>query len=287
MASDKASKDLLLQIANSLQEIYEEREAKNMASWLIEDFFGLSYHQIHTNEKIFWSPEKEQKIKESIERLRNKEPIQYITQRADFFGYSFLVSPHTLIPRPETEELVELIIQENQANKTVKILDIGTGTGCIPITLAKKMPFAEVFSLDISEEALKIAQQNNEKLKTNVHFFQHDILTKDLANFPTLDVIVSNPPYIREFEKELMNDNVLKHEPHLALFVENHTPLLFYKRITFLASKFLKKGGKLYFEINEAFGKETAELLKNAGFEQIEIIKDLQEKDRIVKGVKG
>lgn len=284
MAFDIASKDLLHQIVSSLQNIYEEREATTIASWLIEDLFQLTYHQIHWNEKIEWSKEKEQIVQNAIERLKNHEPLQYITERAEFFGFTFKVSSDTLIPRPETEELVDLIIQDNQTKFNCKILDIGTGTGCIPISLDKKLPLAKVSAIDISEGALKIAQENNKVLKSEVIFYQQDILNKDLSSFEKFDVIVSNPPYIRNLEKELMSENVLEHEPHLALFVDNDTPLLFYDRITTLASQSLNKGGKLYFEINEAFGQETAQLLINAGFEKVEIIQDLQGKERIVKG---
>lgn len=284
MVSDKPSKDLLHQISQELEISYDEREAKRMASWLIEDFFNLSTFQIQYNESINWSFEKEEQIEDAINRLKKNEPIQYITQRAHFFGLEFKVSPATLIPRPETEELVDLILQENKQNPTAHILDVGTGSGCIPISIQKKMHLADVKSIDISEEALTIAQENNEQLQTNVTFHKKDILNELLMEFEKFDVIVSNPPYIRDFERELMHENVLKYEPHLALFVDNHKPLVFYKRITFLATKALKKGGKLYFEINESFGRETALLLKNAGFSNIEIIKDLQGKNRIVKG---
>lgn len=284
MVSDKPSKDLLHQILQELQTLYDEREAKRMASWLIEDLFNLSTLQVQFNELIDWSIEREAKIEDAIHRLKKNEPIQYITERADFFGLEFKVSPSTLIPRPETEELVDCILRENQQNPTAHMLDIGTGSGCIPISIQTKMPLSNLKSIDISEEALTIAQENNQRLNTKVTFYKKDILNELLTEFEKFDVIISNPPYIREFERELMNENVLKYEPHLALFVDNHKPLQFYKRITFLATKALKKGGKLYFEINESFGKETALLLKNAGFSTVEIIKDLQGKDRIVKG---
>ncbi len=285
MAFDIASKDLLHQITTSLKSVYEEREASTIGSWLIEDLFELTYHQIHWNEKIEWSEERQQIVDNAISRLKNHEPLQYITGRAAFFGFTFNVSSDTLVPRPETEELVDLIIQENQTKSTCKILDIGTGTGCIPISLDKKLTQAHVSAIDISEGALKIARQNNEQLQAHVSFYQQDILTTDLSDFEKFDVIVSNPPYIRNLEKELMSENVLNYEPHLALFVENDTPLLFYERITFLASQSLVKGGKLYFEINEAFGKETAQVLIDVGFEGVEIIQDLQGKDRVVKGI--
>lgn len=285
MALDIASKDLLHQIISALHNIYDEREATTIASWLIEDLFQLTYHQIHWNEKIEWSKEKEQIVQNAIERLKKYEPLQYITEKAEFFGFTFKVSSDTLIPRPETEELVDLIIQENQTKLNCKILDIGTGTGCIPISLDKKLPLAKVSAIDISDKALKIAKENNDTLKSEVAFHQQDILNKDLSSFEKFDVIVSNPPYIRNLEKELMSENVLEHEPHLALFVDNETPLLFYDRITTLAKYSLNKEGKLYFEINEAFGKETAQLLINAGFENVDIIQDLQGKERIVKGI--
>ncbi|MCP4520395.1 MAG: peptide chain release factor N(5)-glutamine methyltransferase [Cytophagales bacterium] len=286
MASDKATQEILQQISSQIQEIYEEREAQNIAQWLTEDLFKISQFQILNNESIPWNENKEQSLSEAIERLKQYEPLQYISQQADFFGHTFKVSPNTLIPRPETEELVALILSETNNQDALNIVDIGTGTGCIPITLQSKLKRAQIYGLDISQKALEVAQENNKLHQTNVDFQRKDILAEDLKTLPSLDIIVSNPPYIKEEEKKEMAKNVLDHEPHLALFVPNDSPLLFYIRITELAQQSLKKGGKLYFEIHESYGQETAQMMKSKGFEQVEIIQDLQGKDRIVKGIK-
>lgn len=229
-----------------------------------------------------------------LEDLKQQKPIQYILGETEFFGLPFKVNKNVLIPRPETEELVDLIIRSVTSlvvDKPVKILDIGTGSGCIAIALAKNLPNAKVYALDVSKEALKVAKQNAEINKVDINFIEASILddTCHLAfeaesNF---DIIVSNPPYVRNLEKEEIKPNVLDNEPHLALFVEDGNPLLFYKAITNFAIKKLKDKGSLYFEINQYLGEETQQLLIDANFEAIELLKDLNGNDRMLKGEKG
>ena len=221
-------------------------------------------------------------FKEVIEKLNKEIPIQYIIGETDFYGLKFKVNEHVLIPRPETEELVDWVLNDVKANDTVKILDIGTGSGCIAISLAKNLPKCKVFGLDISKEALKVANKNAELNNVNVEFINEDILK--LNNFlEQFDIIVSNPPYVRELEKHEIQKNVLNNEPHLALFVKDQAPLLFYERIAIFANTNLKKNGFLYFEINQYLATETKILLNDKNFKNIELKKDLNNNNRMIK----
>ncbi len=220
--------------------------------------------------------------------LEQEKPIQYIIGKTEFFGLPFIVTKDVLIPRPETEELVDWIIKETKHRKEdLKILDIGTGSGCIPVALAKNLPNAEVFALDISAEALAIAKQNSELNNVTVNFIQQDILNTDVIlsgkRSQKFDIIVSNPPYVLEDEKKEIKANVLDNEPHLALFVNNDNPLLFYNKIADLAKSHLTKDCLLFFEINQYLGTETVDLLRQKGFTTIELRKDLFSNDRMVK----
>jgi len=214
-----------------------------------------------------------------IKRLQNEEPIQYILKKTSFYGLPFIVDKNTLIPRPETEELVAWIIEEASKGKLhkkdkISILDIGTGTGCIPISLAKNLIKSSVSAIDISQKALLIAKKNALLNNTKIDFFEMDILnTESLPQ--KFDIIVSNPPYVRELEKREIKKNVLQNEPHLALFVDNNNPLLFYKKIADLAIKYLRQDGLLFFEINQYLEKETVKMLEMKGFKNIELRKDL------------
>jgi len=228
-----------------------------------------------------------------LEDLKQQKPIQYILGETEFYGLLFKVNEHVLIPRPETEELVDLIIRSITASaveKSIKILDIGTGSGCIAISLAKNLPKAEVYALDVSSEALTMAKENAKSNKVEITFIEASILEEsnwDLFFENTkFDVIVSNPPYVRELEKQDIQPNVLDNEPHLALFVDDNNPLIFYKAITDFAVKNLKLNGKLYFEINQYLGEETKQLLVDANFENVELLKDLNGNDRMLKGIK-
>jgi len=225
-----------------------------------------------------------QKLWEDFDRLKKGEPIQYILGKAPFYGHEFLVNSSTLIPRNETEELVHLILKENKSTG-LKVLDIGTGTGCIPISLALEMQQAKVYGLDISEEALDVARKNAKQLHTDVIFLKSNIL-EELPPIEDLDILVSNPPYIPEKGKAEMHPNVLDFEPGLALFVPDQDPLLFYRVIAEKGKKLLKPGGKLYFEIHEEFGAEVLSLLEEKGYVELRLLKDLNGKDRMITAKK-
>jgi release factor glutamine methyltransferase len=214
-------------------------------------------------------------------QLLAHQPIQYVLGEADFYLLKFKVNRNVLIPRPETEELVYLIIQE-QKNKPVNILDIGTGSGCIPIALKKNLPLAQLIAIDISNEALALAEKNATSNRVEVTFYKADALNLQSSNWPQFDVIVSNPPYIAQSEMEIMDENVKAHEPHLALFVNDDEPLIFYDKIGDFALTNLKSGGMLYFEINQQLAHETANLLIKKGF-QTTLIKDINQNYRILK----
>lgn len=277
-----------LSAVQELTAIYEEAEARNILRIYFEDVFeikNIERESTLTEQQLI-------QLDEAVTRLLQHEPIQYVIGEADFFGYKFKVSPAVLIPRPETEELVDAIIQYlkkyyKQIEK-LKILDIGTGSGCIPITLKKKLPEAEVHAIDVSAEALAIAQENAIKNEVSINFAHIDILNQELwatyadSNF---DIIVSNPPYIPFQEQSLMAKNVLDHEPHLALFVNDNVPLIFYNTIASFAQQKLKRKGWLYFECNEFNATEVEDLLIEKRFRLVEIIKDMSGKNRMVCGM--
>jgi release factor glutamine methyltransferase len=234
----------------------------------------------------------------ALKRLKNEEPIQYIIGATEFYGFPFLVDKSTLIPRPETEELVEWILletaklQSDQVLKSLQILDIGTGSGCIPISLAKNLPAATISAIDISADALKIAIKNATLNKVKVDFIEgnvldlyafNEILKQKPYNQVKFDIIVSNPPYVRELEKIEIQNNVLLNEPHLALFVSDENPLLFYDKIADIAKQHLSKNGLLFFEINQYLGEETIKILAEKGFKNIKLRKDLFGNDRMIK----
>lgn len=267
------------ELYNCLINQYDEREAENIAQILWEDFF-------HKNkiEKFFLTEENLKLLEECKVKIRNNLPMQYIIGEADFYGYKFKVSKDVLIPRAETEELIYHIINYYKSiNYTkISILDIGTGSGCIPITLKKKLKNSEVYALDVSEKALNIARINAERLNTDINFLKADILDTDFKMDTHFNIIVSNPPYIPYSESNLMPNHVLAHEPYLALFVENDNPLIFYERIIQFAHTHLLPNGHLFFETNENNAKDVVNLFKNTNFTRIELIKDMSGKDRIV-----
>lgn len=270
-------------IRQSLQELYPAGELKTLVMIICCDMLGLDATDLYMGKDINLSESKQRDLENIIFRLQKNEPIQYIRGRAAFLGLELQVAPGVLIPRPETGELVELIVKENSgAPYILDILDIGTGSGCIAIALAKFIPEAVVTAWDISEEALTIARCNDKVLGTGVSFQKRDIFSDDFCCEASFDVIVSNPPYVRESEKKLMEPNVLEWEPAQALFVPDDNPLLFYRRIAEIGQKLLVRGGKLYFEINQALGKETADLLGEYSYRDIRVIKDFFGNDRIV-----
>ncbi|TDQ25617.1 peptide chain release factor N(5)-glutamine methyltransferase [Tenacibaculum caenipelagi] len=268
-----------------LENTYPQTEIDTFFFLVIEEYLSLQRIDLVLQPTFEIPSDKIKLLDEVLVRLQKEEPIQYILGKTEFYGLPFYVNSNTLIPRPETEELVEWIIKEIEVidrKKLLSILDIGTGTGCIPISLKKYLPSANVSAIDVSEEALRVAKQNAVLNNVEVSFIHLDILqTENLSE--QFDVIVSNPPYVRELEKVEIKNNVLKNEPHLALFVEDNNPLLFYKKIADLAKKQLTKNGVLFFEINQYLGKETVEMLKGKGFTKIELRKDLFGNDRMIK----
>ena len=277
-------KELKTHYLNSLSKLYPKTEIETFFFYLIEEYldlqridFSLQPNKIIENTDFL-------KFEKALNRLKKEEPIQYILGKTEFYGYPFLVTKDTLIPRPETEELVEWILQELefQKKKKTSILDIGTGSGCIAISLAKKNKNLSVSAIDVSKEALEIAKQNAKLNEVNINLIEKDILlTKELDT--AFDVIVSNPPYVRELEKVEIKNNVLQNEPHSALFVSDSNPLIFYSKIADLAKNHLTKNGLLFFEINQYLGQETKVMLSKNGFKNIELRKDLFGNDRMIK----
>lgn len=270
-----------------LDAVYGINEVDSFFYILIEHYFNLPKYITALEPDYIISKSDESKMFDALTQLNDQRPIQYIVGETEFYGLPFKVNENVLIPRPETEELVEWIINSlasNGVEKSLNVLDIGTGSGCIAISLAKNLPDANLVALDVSQNALSIAKGNAEINKVTIDFVEHNILSSDFSS-EKYDVIVSNPPYVRNIEKQLMKPNVLDNEPHLALFVEDNDPLLFYRSITKLAKKHLKKKGVLYFEINEHFGKEICNLLEENDFVNIELRKDIYGKDRMTKAI--
>ena len=262
-----------------LSGIANEREIISWGYISIEHCLGFNRSDciIHSNKEI--TSETSDSLKQIITHLKANKPLQYILGNADFYGLQFKVNEHTLIPRPETEELVSWILE----HEFLSLLDIGTGTGCIPISITKNKNVQST-AIDISENALLLAKENARINRVEVNFLKQDIFKT--TTLPKVDLIVSNPPYILDKEKELMLDNVIDNEPHLALFVPDNNPLLFYKKIAELAFVNLPENGLLFFEINEQFGNETIEMLTKIGFVDIELKKDINDKDRMLKAIK-
>jgi release factor glutamine methyltransferase len=273
-------------IKSELKISYHENEISSFVNLIFEYLFDYKRIDIlMNNNKILYNSEVE-RINKIILDLKNYKPIQYILGYTFFYGLKFKVNEKVLIPRPETEELVDWIIIENKnTDKKLKILDIGTGSGCISIALAKNLKITEIYSLDISVDALKIAKQNSDDNKCSLNLIKADILDfheNELNENIKFDLIVSNPPYVRKKEKELMEKNVLNYEPHIALFVEDDNPLIFYTKIKEFASKYLEINGFIFIEINEELGPETTDLFKNH-YQFIEIKKDINGRDRMMK----
>ena len=271
--------NILSYFREELSAVTDERE---ITSWYyISMEYLLVYNRsdciINSNQVL--NKSQLSKIKQIVAELKTNKPIQYILGKTEFYGLKIKVNEHTLIPRPETEQLVDWILKENFG----AALDIGTGSGCIPIALAKHTD-AKVLAIDVSEDALLIAEENAKNNEVEIDFIHQDIL--QTSYLQKVDLIVSNPPYVLESEKEKMQENVLDYEPELALFVEDKNPLIFYKKIAILAINFLNENGKLFFEINAKFGKETIEMLADIGFVNIELKKDMNDKDRMIKAIK-
>lgn len=272
---------------SELNSIYDNSELNQMMQIAFYHFFKIDRASL-VLDKEKTMPEKDfTLLKEITSLLKANKPLAQIIGEWEFYGLKFKVNEHTLIPRPETEELVQLIVNENEEHDNLNILDIGTGTGCISISLKNELKNANITAFDVSNEALKIAKENSIINCLNVCFKQVDILNfKEESISKPYDIIVSNPPYIPHQEKQLMHKNVLDFEPGLALFVEDSEPLIFYDKIGDFALHHLKQNGKLYFEINENYGNETKQLLIAKGFKDVRIVKDMNEKNRIITAVK-
>ncbi len=262
-------------------------EIQSMVYLLLEHFFFVSRTDVFGEKEIELTSSSENKIRDAVRRINRGEPLQYVLGETEFYGRMFIVNPSVLIPRPETEELVRLVIDHIKRHEMrhARILDIGTGSGCIPITLGLECPHVEIFATDVSVAALKVAEGNAKRLNANVEFIQHDILLEDIPR-RDLHVVVSNPPYISLNEKGTMKDNVLLFEPQQALFVTGDDPLLFYQAIAEKAYQMLQSKGLLAVEISEHRGVEVMDLLKKWGYTEIELVKDLFGKDRIIKGIR-
>lgn len=267
-------------IRQSLLDIYPPEEVKALTMIICCDMLGINALDIYTGKDINLSEGKKRDLENILFRLRKNEPIQYIQGFTQFCGMTFHVAQGVLIPRPETAELVELIVGESVHSP--KILDIGTGSGCIAVSLAKKIPDAEVTAWDVSPVALEIAQSNSRDLSARVNFVLQDVFATEIAGDHLYDIIVSNPPYITVSEKKTMDSNVLDWEPECALFVADDDPLCFYTRIANLGKSLLSPNGKLYFEINQAYGAEVVDMLTVNGYKDTRLIKDFFGKDRIV-----
>jgi len=271
-------------IQEKLSGLYDRPEIDSFCFLIINHLLGFSKSEMILNQDYTFSDSDVKKAHEITSRLIGFEPIQYIVGQTEFYGLPFFVEPGVLIPRFETEELVDLIIRENKGFSG-NILDIGTGSGCIAISLAKYLPSSSVTGTDISHDALVVAQGNAGLNNVKVEFIEEDIFNPHRLLTGRQDIIVSNPPYVLFSEKTLMNKNVLEHEPHDALFVNDSEPFLYYKSILHTAEKILLPGGKIYFEINEAMGKDMIRLIETFRYSDIKLFKDINGKDRIIRGI--
>lgn len=271
-------------IRQELEGVYTPSEISVLNRLILGEVCGSAFAGITDDKFSNLSGLQARKLEDILSRLKKGEPHQYVFGKSEFYGIEFRVTPDVLIPRPETEELVEWILTENSSAESV-ILDIGTGSGCIAVTLAKKLPDAVVDAWDLSERAVSVAADNALRNGVEVHFTIRDIL-QPFSSEVSYDVIVSNPPYVMESEKESMERNVLSFEPHEALFVPDDNPLLFYERIAALAFEMLKERGRLYFEINRSKGEIICEMLRERGFADVELRKDISGNSRMIRAVK-
>ncbi|MFK7032247.1 peptide chain release factor N(5)-glutamine methyltransferase [Flavobacterium oreochromis] len=277
-----------IQFAEELLKIYEEQEIESFFNLLLEAFHSMKRIDFALNPNLELDALQLLQWETVLDQLKQEKPIQYILGETDFYGMPFYVNEHTLIPRPETEELVDWIIKiisETKKDQKIKVLDIGTGTGCIAVSLAKNLQMAEVYAMDVSLKALEVAKKNAKRNEITIEFIHQDVLNlEDLGLI--FDIIVSNPPYIRNLEKVEIKKNVLDYEPHLALFVQDADPLIFYRKIAQLAQGSLRQGGCLFFEINQYLSKEMIELMKELHFQNINLRVDIYGNDRMLLGQK-
>jgi release factor glutamine methyltransferase len=289
-------KELQQQFHKELDAIYDKKEVDNFFFMLLDSFFNIQRITVALQPELTVSDKETDSFFKATNDLKKEKPIQYIIGETEFYGLPFKVSESVLIPRPETEELVAWVIDEVEDVEGINILDVGTGSGCIAISLAKNLPKAKVFALDVSKDALIVARRNAKLNDAEVEFFEADILNINVIakeerlwqsesiekKLPRFDIIVSNPPYVRKLEKAQLKNNVLKHEPHLALFVKDDDPLLFYKSIIRLSIQILTPNGQLYFEINEYLGEEMMRLLNQGSFVDVKLKQDIFKKNRMI-----
>jgi len=283
----KTVKDVFSRYLKELKPLYDEQEANSITTLLLSELTGLNKAKLKAFPETVLPNEQLDQIKEALEKLKTGMPLQYIIGTTEFYGLTFRVNPSVLIPRPETEELVEWIIDTVKESGLAhgSILDIGTGSGCIAIALKKQLPTFKVTAIDISDTALETAKENAALNNVHVDFIKADILNAESIKFldTCFDIIVSNPPYVTLEDKEQMHVNVTEFEPHTALFVPEHDPLIFYRKITDFASKLLNPGGWLFFEINESLGEETLNIIDNKQFNNKELRKDFRERERMIR----
>jgi release factor glutamine methyltransferase len=282
-----------LHIKSALEALFGPQEAAAMARWILTDVFGFTAIELYGGKDRTFSANDEKQLADILRRLEKYEPLQYVLGRTEFDGLTLEVTPDVLIPRPETAELVAWIAEDVQASEDVRtdapgtdaprILDIGTGSGCIPLALHRRLPRARLTAWDISEAALAVARRNASAHQADIQFERCDVLEAGDAGGRTFDIVVSNPPYICRKERAEMHRNVLDWEPSLALFVPDDDPLRFYRRIAQLGRTVLVPGGALYFEINRAYGAETVEMLRGLGYRDITLKKDMEGNDRMIK----
>jgi release factor glutamine methyltransferase len=282
----KTVKDVLSEFKQGLSKLYDPHETESITFLILTDLLQSTKAKLKAFPETEINPENAAKLDTILERLQTGEPVQYILGHTEFYGLDFKVNPAVLIPRPETEELVEWAISSVSSKQLAvgNILDIGTGSGCIAISLKKNLPDAQVSAIDISTEALQTAKENAHVNKVDINFIHADILNHSPLT-THYSLIISNPPYVTPDDKKQMHTNVTDFEPHTALFVPENDPLIFYKAIADFASTHLEKGGLLLFEINENYGEQIVEILSNKLFNNIELRKDLNGRDRMVKAV--
>lgn len=277
------------QFIKELSSFYDAYEAESFFYLILEDKHKLRQIDLALNHELSFSEADIMIWNGLLNQLKKEVPVQYLLGKTNFYGLNFEVNENVLIPRPETEELVEWIVKEN-ANPSrsgkIKILDIGTGSGCIAVSLAKNISNAEVYAIDVSKKALETAKRNAANNNVNVIFILQDILETEKLDY-NFDIIVSNPPYVRNLEKHEIKKNVLDYEPHLALFVADNDPLVFYRKIALIAKDNLLENGQLYFEINQYLDKEMTDLLQEMNFKNIELRKDIYDNYRMMKGIKS
>jgi release factor glutamine methyltransferase len=264
--------------------VYDRREAESFFQMIVEDRYSIKRQDIALHPEREFTNDQVLEMDCLLQSLLNQEPVQYLLGKTYFYGLQYKVTPDVLIPRPETEELVDWILKDYTGKGSFRLLDIGTGSGCIAISIAKNLPGSEMFAVDVSPGALDVAKSNAELNHVKVNFSRLNILNPEQLEH-SFDVIISNPPYVRELEKYEIKSNVLDNEPHLALFVADNDPLIFYRNICEFATVHLNNPGAIYFEINQYLGKEMIELLHAYGFTEVELRKDIYGNDRMIKGV--